>query len=190
MANIFGVGVSGLQICVLKTESTAKGTECTYGPKLEVTATNSIQFSPTTTTSSADGDNKQVASITLAVAGTLTWTGWGVPDATYATVFGHTAGTDSEYDESFADVAPYVGVGYIRKFMNQDGDVTYKAYWYRKCQGVPGDEEQNTQGTNLELSSTEVEFNVSEPGYNPYRTTKSFSTEDAATAWLAAFAGT
>lgn len=184
MKNIFGVGVSNLVLALMAAEPETGAP--TYSGPLEVASTNAIKWSPSTSSATADGDNKQVANISVVSSGSLTWTGWGTPDATYAAIYGHEEDESDGIKESFSDIAPYVGVGYVRKFRNDDGTFVYKAYFYYKAQAVPGDEEQTTQGTSLSLASTQITFNVAEPMGCNFRDIMSFDNQAAAAAWLAA----
>lgn len=187
--NIFGVGVSGLTLAKLLTEPDSG--KPTYGSALDVSTTNAVNYTPTTANATADGDNVQVANITTVTACAVEWTGWGVPDATYAVVYGHTVDSDtSETLESFSDTAPFLGMGYIRKFLDSTGTPFYKGYWYYKVQAVPGNEEQPTQGTNLALNTTTVTFNGMQPAnYSGFRSTKKFDTEAEAQTWIDSFLG-
>lgn len=187
MENKFAVGVRHLVIAKMATETSSAIP--TYGAKLDVGATNSMNFNRSTNSATADGDDAQVANITMTTGGTLEWTGWGVPDETAAVIYGHTI-ESGVLKESMGDLAPYCGVGYIRTMADKTNTWSYTAYWYYKAQAVQGSEESTTSGSNLTLNGTPVTFNVVQPSYGSFRDIKSFTTEADAISWLEAFVGT
>lgn len=185
-ANKFGFGVRDLMLFPLKAETdTAKPT---YDTMLDTTDTNSIKASRTTANATADGDDKQVANITMTTGMTIEWTGWGVPVETEAKIYGHTLTTD-QLDEAMDDLAPYIGVGYVRTMTDKSNTKTFKAYFYYKCQAVQGDEESTSSGSSLNLASTTVTFNAVQPSFGPLRSVEEFDTEDAAVSWIKGLAG-
>jgi len=187
-ANKFGFGVRDLMLFPLK-EETDTATP-TYDTMLDTTDTNSIKASRTTANATADGDDKQVANITMTTGMTIEWTGWGVPVETEAKIYGHTLdSTKNQLDEAMDDLAPYIGVGYVRTMTDKSNAKTFKGYFYYKCQAVQGDEESTSAGTSLNLASTTVTFNAVQPSYGPLRSIEEFDTEDAAVAWIKGLAG-
>lgn len=184
--NTFGIGVRKLRIFKMATEP--DNSAPTYGDELEVGTTNAINASRSTANATADGDDKQVANITMTTGMSIEWTGWGVPVETEAGVFGHTL-TDSQIDESMDDLAPYVGIGYIRTIMDNTNTKIYKAYFYYKCQAVQGNEDSTTMGTSLDLKTVSVTFNAVQPTYGPMRSIEEFSSEAEATSWIEGLAG-
>ena len=188
MENLFGVGVRHLVIAKMASESSTAAP--TYGKALEIGATNQINFTRNTNNATADGDDAQVANITMTTGGSLEWQGWGVPKETVEVIYGHTLSEDGIVGEKMGDLAPYCGVGYIRTIANKANEWSYKAYWYWKAQAVQGNEEATTSGTNLSLNSDTVTFNVVQPSYGTFRDYGDFDTEAAAIAWLEKHLGT
>ena len=187
--NKFGVGVRDMMIFPLKTEP--DNAAPTYDVALEIGDTNAIKASPSTANATADGDDKQVANISMTTGWTVEWTGWGVPAETAGKLYGHTlTGTsDKQVDEKMEDIAPYVGIGYLRTMADKTNTKTFMAYYYYKAQAVQGDEESNSGGSSLNLAATNVTFNAIEPSYGPTRSYQEFSTEAAAVEWIKTKAG-
>lgn len=187
--NKFGVGVRRMMIFPLKAETDTAIP--IYDVALEIGDTNAIKASPTTANATADGDDKQVANISQVTAWTVEWTGWGVPAETAAKLYGHTlTGTGTkQVDEKMEDIAPYVGIGYLRTMADKTNKKTFMAYYYYKAQAVQGDEESNSGGSSLTLASTAVTFNAIEPSFGPTRSYQEFDTEDEAAEWLKTKAG-
>lgn len=163
----------------------------TYDPTLEIGDTNAIKASPSTANATADGDDKQVANISMTTGWTVEWTGWGVPAETAGKLYGHTlTGTSTkQVDEKMEDIAPYVGIGYLRTMADKTNKKTFMAYYYYKAQAVQGDEESNSGGSSLNLAATNVTFNAIEPSFGPTRSYQEFDTEEAAVEWIKTKAG-
>lgn len=187
--NKFGVGVRRMMIFPLKAETDTESP--TYDAALEIGDTNAIKASPTTANATADGDDKQVANISQVTGWTVEWTGWGVPAETAGKLYGHTLTGDStkQVDEKMEDIAPYVGIGYLRTMADKTNKKTFMAYYYYKAQAVQGDEESTSGGSSLNLASTTVTFNAIEPSFGPTRSYQEFDTEAAAVEWLKTKAG-
>lgn len=187
--NKFGVGVRRMMIFPLKAETDTAIP--TYDAALEIGDTNAIKASPTTANATADGDDKQVANISQVTGWTVEWTGWGVPAETAGKLYGHTlSGTSTkQVDEKMEDIAPYVGIGYLRTMADKTNKKTFMAYYYYKSQAVQGDEESTSGGSSLNLASTTVTFNAIEPSFGPTRSYQEFDTEEAAVEWLKTKAG-
>lgn len=187
--NKFGVGVRDMMIFPLKSEP--DNTAPTYDTALEIGDTNAVKASPSTANATADGDDKQVANISMTTGWTVEWTGWGVPAETAGTLYGHTltGTTTKQVDEKMEDIAPYVGIGYLRTMADKTNTKTFMAYFYYKAQAVQGDEESNSGGSSLNLAATNVTFNAIEPSYGPTRSYQEFSTEAAAVEWIKTKAG-
>lgn len=187
--NKFGVGVRKMMIFPLKTEP--DNSVPTYDPALEIGDTNAIKASPSTANATADGDDKQVANISMTTGWTVEWTGWGVPAETAGTLYGHklTGTSTKQVDEKMEDIAPYVGIGYLRTMADKTNTKTFMAYYYYKAQAVQGDEESNSGGSSLNLAATNVTFNAIEPSFGPTRSYQEFDTEEAAVEWIKTKAG-
>ena len=188
--NKFGVGVRDMMIFPLKAETDSA--KPTYDAALEIGDTNAIKASPSTANATADGDDKQVANISMTTGWSVEWTGWGVPDVTAGTLYGHTVtGEDGkkQVDEKMEDIAPYVGIGYIRTMADKTNTKTFKAYYYYKAQAVQGDEESSSGGSSLNLAATTVTFNAIEPSFGPTRSYQEFATEAEAVTWIKTQAG-
>ncbi len=187
--NKFGVGVRRMMIFPLKAETDTAVP--TYDAMLEIGDTNAVKASPATANATADGDDKQVANISQVTGWTVEWTGWGVPAETEGKLYGHAlTGTETkQVDEKMEDIAPYVGIGYLRTMADKTNKKTFKAYYYYKAQAVQGEEESTSGGSSLNLASTTVTFNAVEPSFGPTRSHQEFDTEDAAVEWLKTKAG-
>lgn len=187
--NKFGVGVRRMMIFPLKAETDTAIP--TYDAALEIGDTNAVKASPTTANATADGDDKQVANISQVTGWTVEWTGWGVPAETAGKLYGHTlSGTSTkQVDEKMEDIAPYVGIGYLRTMADKTNKKTFMAYYYYKAQAVQGDEESTSGGSSLNLASTTVTFNAIEPSFGPTRSYQEFETEETAVEWLKTKAG-
>ncbi len=187
--NKFGVGVRKMMIFPLATEP--DNAKPTYNAALDIGDTNAIKASPSTANATADGDDKQVANISMVTGWSVEWTGWGVPAETAGTLYGHTlSGTGTkQVDEKMEDIAPYVGIGYLRTMADKTNKKTFVAYFYYKAQAVQGDEESTSGGSSLNLASTTVTFNAIEPSYGATRSYEEFDTEEAAVTWLKTQAG-
>lgn len=186
--NKFGVGVRKMMIFPLKAETDTAIP--TYDAALDIGDTNAIKATPSTANATADGDDKQVANISMVTAWSLEWTGWGVPAETAGKLYGHTVNsTDTQVDEKMEDIAPYVGVGYLRTMADKTNKKTFMAYFYYKAQAVQGDEESNSGGSSLTLASATVTFNAIEPSYGPTRSYQEFEDEAEAVKWIKTKAG-
>lgn len=187
--NKFGVGVRRMMIFPLKAETDTAIP--TYDAAMEIGDTNAVKASPTTANATADGDDKQVANISQVTGWTVEWTGWGVPAETAGKLYGHTlSGTSTkQVDEKMEDIAPYVGIGYLRTMADKTNKKTFMAYYYYKAQAVQGDEESTSGGSSLNLASTTVTFNAIEPSFGPTRSYQEFETEETAVEWLKTKAG-
>lgn len=187
--NKFGVGVRRMMIFPLKAETDTEVP--TYDAMLGIGDTNAVKASPTTANATADGDDKQVANISQVTGWTVEWTGWGVPAETAGKLYGHAlTGTETkQVDEKMEDIAPYVGIGYLRTMADKTNKKTFMAYYYYKAQAVQGEEESTSGGSSLNLASTTVTFNAIEPSFGPTRSYQEFDTEDKAVEWLKTKAG-
>ena len=182
MADRFGFGVRSLFIA--KVANDDGSAPISYGDQIEVGSLNKVNFSRQSANAKAFGDDKKVADITVTTGGTLEITFWGLSQKSNADLYGHTFSEETGLVEKMSDVAPYVGVGYVRTFEDSAGNLTYDAYVIHKAQAVQGDEEANTASEDIDLSSETVTFNAVEPQKGEFRSVKSFTTEQEATSFI------
>lgn len=106
-------------------------------------------------------------------------------DATMADLLGHTI-TDGEMVRNANDKAPYVGVGRIvTKVVS--GVRKFKVEILRKVKFGEPNQENSTEGENLEYGTTELEGTISKLKNGDWSNTKTFTDEDDAIGYLESF---
>lgn len=185
--NMFDYGVRDFMLFTLASEP--DDALPTYSEQLDTNDTNAVNVTRDTASATADGDDKQVANITITTGASLEWTVWGIAQETAAAIYGHEISADGAIIEKMDDMAPYVGVGYVKTITDNMNQVTFKAYFYFKCQAVQGDEESTSAGSDLNLGATTVTLNSVQPAYGGFRQIKECETEDEAVSWIKELAG-
>ena len=181
--NKFIIGVSDFGVAKIADEP-ANG-HISYGEKMETSTTNAISVNVDTANASADGDNKQVANITMVVGGTTEWTCWGMPEETQAEIYGHTYDEKKGVVEKMGDLAPAIGHWFIRTIADDQLVKGYEAHFYLKSQAVKTNQQTNTAGRSLTLTPTVVNLTIMEPvTSDPYHLHKEFTTLEAAQSYL------
>lgn len=185
--NFFSVGLRDLFIFPLAGETDTAAP--TYDAALDVPTLSTANATPSTTNATADGDDKQIANLTMTTGWSIELAIWGLPTETEAKIYGHAISDDGQIEEKMSDIAPYCGVAYLRTIVDNTNTRTFHAYFYHKVQAVQAEESSTTSGSSLTLNATNVTFNAVEPSYGPVRSHEAFETEAAAIAWIKKIAG-
>lgn len=185
--NFFNIGLRKLFLFPMAGETDTAAP--TYEAALDVPALNTATATPSTVNATADGDDKQIANITMTTGWSIELAIWGLPVETEAAIYGHTISQGGQIDEKMEDIAPYVGVAFLHTRADKSNKRTFHAYFYYKAQAVKGEEAATTGGSSLTLAAKNITFNAVEPSYGPTRSHEVFDTEEAAVAWIKKIAG-
>lgn len=117
-----------------------------------------------------------------------------LPTAMLTDLLGETSSgtTAVEYAVTEAD-APFVGIGFVTKHKYK-GTISYEAFWYYKMQFSRGNRSFNTKGESLQFQTESLDgaglgVTLASGGDVTFYCHEFFTTETAATAWLATKAG-
>jgi len=100
-------------------------------------------------------------------------------------LFGHTVdvtGKKITYGE--ADIAPYVGFGFVTEITDDDSVTTYEANWLPKVQFSEGGNQLKTSGTALTLSNPQLTGTALADSTRKWKDVEVFATETLAIAWI------
>lgn len=160
----------------------------TYGTPTKPAKAISFSFEPTVADAKLYADDGLAESDSRVTGGSVTM-GIDREDLqTQCDMLGHTLGVDGEVVDNVDDVAPYVGVGRVTKLM-VDGAIKYRGTVLALVKFNEPSESDQTQGENVEFSTTELSGNVVVPEDGNWRFRKIFDTKSEAIAYIEGILG-
>lgn len=163
----------------------------TYGTAAEFGGINESNDTLNFATASAYADNARKIQISEFTDGTVETKALYQTVAFTSEIFGHS--TDGAEGEVFgsADDGPFGGYGFVSNKMDANKTKYYEVIFYPKVQAVPDGSNYKTKEDNITLEYESVKFNIFATNYTmsngsaAYKLRKVFSTEAAATSYLA-----
>lgn len=134
------------------------------------------------------GDDVLIESDTSFQSGTATLGFDDDDDPVMAALLGHTISQDGHMVRNSNDAAPYVGFGRVITKMVR-GVYKYKVEFVHKVKFSEPSQENNTKGENLEFGTYTIEGIISTLANGDWSDTETFSTKEAAIAYLESLLG-
>lgn len=159
----------------------------TYGTPTKPAKAISFSFEPTVADAKLYADDGLAESDSRVTGGSVTM-GIDREDLqTQCDMLGHTY-TDGEVVDNVDDVAPYVGVGRVTKLM-VDGEIKYRGTVLSLVKFNEPSESDQTQGENVEFSTTELSGTMVVPEDGNWRHRKVFDTKAEAISYIEGLLG-
>lgn len=155
----------------------------TYGTAKKPAKAISFDFEPTVSDAKLYADDGLAEADSTVTGGNVTM-GIDREDAqTQCDLLGHELGEDNEIVDNVNDVAPYVGVGRVTKLM-VDGVLKYRGTVLALVKFSEPSESDQTQGENVEFSTSELSGVMVIPVDGNWRYRKTFDTQAEAISYI------
>ncbi len=181
--------MSGIYVGLANIYAAKYSSSGSYSDGFQVGEGMTIQIAPQYAEGSVYGDNRRVIYKSKFKNATVTLGVTRMPIEAQSVFFGRTVGDDNEVVRSSSDVANYVGLGCVANKEDEDSTVTYEAAWLHKVKFSDPGLDLETEGENITFKTPSLSGSAEALSTGEWITTKEFSTEAEAVAWIKELAG-